>query len=165
MYAHDYDRCFGPNRESVNWPHFFSMVSCLVYKPAWQKQPIREDLQYAEDAEWSKRLKDEGYGVDFAEKSIAMHSHNYTFAQSFKRSFGDSKAMAFADGPDKTPANFRYLVVKGTVKDVLMDSAYFLKTKRLGALPYAMGVRFYQRLGRWKGAQEGWKQAQQQAQN
>src|SRR3954466_1234832 len=27
VYAHDYDRCFGPQRESASWDHFFSMVS------------------------------------------------------------------------------------------------------------------------------------------
>src|SRR5262245_14691280 len=27
VYACDYERCFGPQRESGNWDHFFSMVS------------------------------------------------------------------------------------------------------------------------------------------
>src|SRR5207248_675749 len=27
VYAHDYERCFGPARESTAWAHFFSMVS------------------------------------------------------------------------------------------------------------------------------------------
>ena len=27
VYAHDYERCFGPHRESTRWEHFFSMVS------------------------------------------------------------------------------------------------------------------------------------------
>src|SRR6185295_3466743 len=27
VFAHDYERCFGPHRESANWYHFFSMAS------------------------------------------------------------------------------------------------------------------------------------------
>ena len=156
VFAHDYDRCFGPNRESLKWPHFFSMVSCLVYKPAWEKEPIREDLQYAEDNEWSKRLKAVGYGVDFVPDSVVMHSHNYTLQQSFKRAFGDAKAMAYAEGP--AAPRFRNLVCKGFAKDAFLDTRYFMKTATLPQLPHALGVRFAQRLGRYKGVLAGLQQ-------
>ncbi len=156
VFAHDYDRCFGLDRESVKWPHFFSMVSCLVYKPAWEKEPIREDLQYAEDNEWSKRLKAAGYGVDFASHSVVMHSHNYTLKQSFKRAFGDAKAMAYAEGP--ASPRFRNLVCKGFAKDAILDARYFVKTATWPQFPHALGVRFAQRLGRYKGVLAGLEQ-------
>ena len=78
VYAHDYKRCFGPDRESHQWGHFFSMVSCAVKKSTWEVYLIREDLQYAEDDEWSRRISAAGLNIVFAEKSVAIHSHNYT---------------------------------------------------------------------------------------
>ncbi|MEI6656823.1 MAG: glycosyltransferase, partial [Verrucomicrobiota bacterium] len=42
VYAHDYDRCFGPNRVSTAWDHFFSMVSCVTRRAVLDKHPIRE---------------------------------------------------------------------------------------------------------------------------
>ena len=35
VYACDYDRCFGPERESSKWDHFFSMVSSGIRKDIW----------------------------------------------------------------------------------------------------------------------------------
>ncbi|MEI7941423.1 MAG: glycosyltransferase family 2 protein, partial [Verrucomicrobiota bacterium] len=32
VFASDYERCFGPRRESAKWPHFFSMVSSGLLK-------------------------------------------------------------------------------------------------------------------------------------
>ena len=96
VYAHDYDRCFGTERESINWDHFFSMVSCVTHRSVLEAFPIREDLQYAEDDEWTRRLIEEGYKVHYAIDSIAIHSHNYTIRESYKRSFGDAKAIAVA---------------------------------------------------------------------
>ena len=76
VYAHDYDRCFGPQRESIDWEHFFSMVSCITHRSVIETEPIREDLQYAEDDEWTRRLIKKGYKVHYAIASIAIHSHN-----------------------------------------------------------------------------------------
>lgn len=49
VFACDYDRCFGPQRESAKWDHFFSMVSSGLRKDVWAQRGFREDLQYAED--------------------------------------------------------------------------------------------------------------------
>jgi len=37
VFACDYDRCFGPNRESVRWDHFFSMVSSGLRKDGFRQ--------------------------------------------------------------------------------------------------------------------------------
>jgi rhamnosyltransferase len=158
VFAHDYDRCFGPQRESVNWGHFFSMVSCIVNRRAWEQQPFREDLQYAEDDEWSRRLKASGWKVLFADQSIAIHSHNYTLAQARKRAYGDSFAAA------ATAPNFKlrwqdwvYGVGISTLKDAARDWAWCRKEKRLGEWPHAVMVRFMQRLGKTQGFRNGWR--------
>jgi len=157
VYVHDYDRCFGPARESVNWDHFFSMVSCIVNRRAWEEQPFREDLQYAEDDEWSRRLKANGWQVVFAEKSIAIHSHNYTFKQAYKRSYGDCFAAA-ASRPDDVPRPLNWVVglTKAVLRDAGKDLKWCLHNGRLMEWPHATGVRIAQRLGRTAGYRRGW---------
>lgn len=157
VYAHDYDRCFGPKRESVHWDHFFSMVSCIVSREAWEEQPIREDLQYAEDEEWSKRLAANDWKVLFAEKSISEHSHNYTFKEAYKRCFGDTFAIAASS---KTPArnyNWHYTVGLGTFRDAMKDLSFCWQNGMLLEWPHAIAVRFSQRMGKMYGYRAGWK--------
>jgi rhamnosyltransferase len=157
VFAHDYDRCFGPERESVHWDHFFSMVSCVTHRSVLAKVPIREDLQYAEDDEWTRRLIASGYHVHYAIDSVAMHSHNYTLRQSYKRAFGDAKAMAATSTVQPRDVNFHYYVLLGWLKDALRDAKWCLKNGRIGGIPQAMAVRLAMRLGRRAGHHAGWK--------
>lgn len=146
VFAHDYDRCFGPERDSKNWDHFFSMVSSVTHRSVLDQHPIREDLQYAEDDEWTRRLAAAGFTIPYAIDSVVMHSHNYTVKQSYKRLFGDAKAMAAAGTapPEKN-------LVLGWLADSLRDAKWCLKNHHLGGLPFATAVRFAQRLGRKHG--------------
>jgi rhamnosyltransferase len=157
VYAHDYDRCFGENRESARWDHFFSMVSCVVNRKAWEEQPFREDLQYAEDDEWSRRLKAKGWEVVFAEKSVAIHSHNYTFKQAYRRAYGDCFAAA-ASRLKAVPRPFDWVVglVKALLRDSKSDLTWCLRAGRLAEWPHAIGVRIAQRTGRTVGYRRGW---------
>jgi rhamnosyltransferase len=155
VFAHDYERCFGPQRESAGWDHFFSMVSCVVSKAAWTEQPFREDLQYAEDDEWSRRLKQAGYAVVFAEKSLAIHSHNYTPAQAYKRARGDALAVARAGNVPRANRTWLRDVLMRAVKDTLKDASYCKAQGKLSELPHAFRVRYEQRRGRLDGYREG----------
>jgi rhamnosyltransferase len=155
VFAHDYERCFGPDRESANWDHFFSMVSCVAYKPTWEKIPIREDLQYAEDDEWTRRLKDAGYEIILAEKSVAIHSHNYTPAQAYKRAKGDAIAVAQAGNVPNVKRAWHRDVFLPAIKDTLRDFSYCKRTGQLGQIFHAFQVRYQQRLGRMHGYDGG----------
>ncbi|MBB5350877.1 rhamnosyltransferase [Haloferula luteola] len=163
VFAHDYDRCFGPERESVNWDHFFSMVSCVTHRSVLDKVPIREDLQYAEDDEWTRRLIEHGYHVLYAIDSVAMHSHNYTLKQTYKRSFGDSKAAAATSTVEPRAMNYHYYVFLGWLRDSLKDARWCLKNGHTAGIPHAAAVRMAQRLGRRDGYHAGWKHYQRQA--
>jgi rhamnosyltransferase len=152
VFAHDYERCFGPNRVSAAWDHFFSMVSCVTRREVLDRHPIREDLQYAEDDEWTRRLVQHGLDIRFAPASVVMHSHNYTLRQSYKRAFGDAKAMAAAGTSDGSAGVFA-----GWCADAWRDANWCLRQHRLGGLPHALGVRLAQRLGRRDGHHAGRK--------
>lgn len=155
VYAHDYERCFGPQRESVRWDHFFSMVSCVVNRAAWEAEPFREDLQYAEDDEWSRRLLVAGYAVGFAEQSRVIHSHNYTLAQARKRAYGDALAVAKAGNvPDIRRRWWRDVLLAAT-KETLRDATYCLTHGKAFQIPHAFAVRIQQRRGRLQGYRDG----------
>ncbi|MFT4900761.1 MAG: rhamnosyltransferase [Lentimonas sp.] len=155
VFAHDYARCFGPERESGQWDHFFSMVSCVAYKPTWAHHPIREDLHYAEDDEWTRRLKAAGYPIVMAENSIVTHSHNYTPAQAYQRAKGDAMAIAQAGHSPPIKRNRFCQVWLPVIKDTLRDFNYCRRTQQLDQFYHAFRVRYQQRLGQAHGDQEG----------
>jgi rhamnosyltransferase len=155
VFAFDYERCFGPNRESVHWDHFFSMVSCIVNRAIWQRIPLREDLQYAEDDEWSRRLIAAGHVVGFAGKSVAIHSHNYTPAEARKRARGDAIAVAQAGNVADIRRRWHRDVFIPVLRDALRDFAYCAHQRRLREWPHAIRVRYNQRLGRLEGYRLG----------
>ncbi len=157
VFAHDYDRCFGPERDSIHWEHFFSMVSSVTHRSVLEKVPIREDLQYAEDDEWTRRLTKEGFEVIYVLESVCMHSHNYTLKQSYKRSFGDAKAIAATSTVLPKHVNYHYYVCLGLLKDAIRDAKWCLRNHRITGIPHAIAVRLAQRLGRHDGHHAGWK--------
>ncbi|MBA4149814.1 MAG: glycosyltransferase [Verrucomicrobia bacterium] len=156
VYACDYDRCFGNNRESANWDHFFSMVSSGIRKDVWCQRGFNEKLQYAEDDEWTRWAKSQGYQVVYVPESIVMHSHNYTAAQAYKRSFGDARALAACWEGDPSHFNFNRTVLFGCVSDLKKDLQFCASQGRWLELPHAARIRWTQRRGKLDGFRSGW---------
>jgi rhamnosyltransferase len=159
VFASDYDRCFGPGRQSARWEHFFSMVSSGLRKDVWMQRGFREDLQYAEDDEYTRWCKAQGYEVAYVPESVVIHSHNYTPEQSYKRAFGDARAIAKAWNGSPDDFNFVRTVLLGWVSDVRHDTTFCLRKKRLGELTHAARVRWQQRRGKLAGFRHGWREA------
>ena len=156
VFACDYDRCFGPNRESARWDHFFSMVSSGLRARVWADLGgFREDLQYAEDDDYTRRCKALGWAVRYVPDSVVMHSHNYTAEQARKRAFGDAKAIGQAWSQPTHSFNWLRTVLLGSLSDLRHDFRFCLQHRRLRELPHAMQIRIQQRLGRWQGFQAG----------
>ena len=157
VFASDYDRCFGPERESARWDHFFSMVSSGLRKDVWRQRGFREDLQYAEDDEYTRWCRTAGYEMVYVPESVAMHSHNYTSAQAYKRAFGDARALAATWSGSAGDFNFARTVLVGWVQDLRRDLKFCRREKRLGELAHAAGIRWQQRRGRLDGFRQGWR--------
>lgn len=156
VFAHDYERCFGPNRESTQWDHFFSMVSSGLRKDVWAKRGFREDLQYAEDDEYTRWCKAQGYAVNYVDESVVMHSHNYTAEQSYKRSFGDARAIGKAWKGKAGDYNWPRTVALGWLRDIQNDFRYCWRAGRLGEFAHAAQIRWQQRRGKLAGFRAGW---------
>lgn len=156
VFACDYHRCFGPERESAGWDHFFSMVSSGLRKDIWAKRGFLETLQYAEDDEYTRWARANGFNVVYCPDSVVMHSHNYTPAQAYKRSFGDARALA-ASWPGR-PGQFNFLrtCLLGVLSDLRHDLRFCARERRVRELPHAARIRWQQRRGKLNGFREGW---------
>lgn len=157
VFACDYDRCFGPDRESARWDHFFSMVSSGLRRDVWERRGFREDLQYAEDDEYTRWCRAQGYEIAYVPASVAMHSHNYTSAQAYKRAFGDARALAATWSGNAGDFNFPRTVLLGWLQDFRKDLRFCGRHGRLAELPHAARIRWQQRRGRLDGFRQGWR--------
>ena len=156
VFAHDYERCFGPNRESARWDHFFSMASSGIRKDIWSKRGFLEKMQYSEDDEYTRWCCAQGYKVVYVPESVAMHSHNYTPQQAFKRSYGEAKALAAVWNGKPDEIKWSTTVLLGWINDARRDLGFCLKTKRLTEWPHALRIRWEQRRAKLVGFREGW---------
>jgi rhamnosyltransferase len=156
VFAHDYERCFGPNRESAKWEHFFSMASSGVRKDIWAKRGFNERMQYSEDDEFTRWCRAQGYRVVYEPESVVMHSHNYTAAQAWKRSFGEGRALAAVwNNAGATPTWWRNIFL-GWMNDARRDLMFCRRTGRLNEWPHALRIRWQQRRGMLAGFRDGW---------
>jgi len=156
VFACDYERSFGLNRESIHWKHFFSMVSSGIRKDIWARRGFLEKLQYAEDHDYTWWCRQQGYRIAYCADSVVMHSHNYTPAQAYKRSFGDSRALAASW--DETPQKFNWFhtVGLGCLNDLRRDFLFCARHKQLKEFFHAMRIRWSQRRGVLDGFRAGW---------
>lgn len=156
VYAHDYERCFGPNRQSSEWEHFFSMVSSGIRKDIWAKRGFLEKMQYSEDDEYTRWCRTQGYRIAYCPESVVTHSHNYSPQAAYKRSFGEAKALAAVWTQSPARKNWPRTVLLGWLNDFRRDFAYCVRVRRLSELPHAARIRWSQRRARLAGFRAGW---------
>jgi len=157
VFAHDYERCFGPNLETADWEHFFSMVSSGLRKEVWAQRGFLESLQYSEDDEYTRWCRAQGYRIVYCPESVVMHSHNYTPPQSYKRSFGEAKALAAVWNGRRSDISWPRTVLLGWINDVRRDLLFCSRTGRLREFPHAAAIRWQQRRARLAGFAAGWE--------
>jgi rhamnosyltransferase len=156
-YACDYDRCFGPQRESVRWDHFFSMVSSGLRKDIWSRRGFLETIQYAEDDEYTRWCKAQGYCVVYCPESVVMHSHNYSPAEAYKRSYGDARALAVSWRGDPNQFTWFRTILLGWLNDLRHDTRFCARNGRWSEIPRAAQIRWRQRRGKLDGFRSGWR--------
>lgn len=156
VFACDYHRCFGPNRASARWDHFFSMASSGLRKDIWSQRGFLDKFQYSEDDEYTRWCRDQGYQVVYCPESVAMHSHNYTLEQAYKRSFGEGRALAGVWPGAASDFNWPRTMLLGWLNDVRRDLGFCLGSRRLREWPHALRIRWQQRRGKLAGFKAGW---------
>ena len=71
----------------------FSNVNSAIRRELWERFPFADDLVFAEDQDWARRVLLAGYGIRYEPEAVVRHSHVYTIGTAFKRFF-DSGASA-----------------------------------------------------------------------
>jgi rhamnosyltransferase len=155
LFHKDNERAFGDGSVSASWVHFFSMANSAVRRSVFEEIPFETKIQYSEDIEWSYRVKKAGYNIVYVADAPAMHSHNYTLKQSYKRHFGEGKAEAwiFRHGEINT-SFFRYFLMPFGM-EVLRDLSWGIRHFSVEALWHSIPLRFSQKWGRWQGLKQG----------
>lgn len=162
VFAHDYERCFGADRESAQWENFFSMVSSGLRKDIWAKRGFNERMQYSEDDEYTRWCRAQGYRINYIRDSVVMHSHNYTPAQAWTRSFGEGRAQAAVCNSWDAKPTWGRNVCLGWLNDARRDLRFCLRSRRLSEWPHALQIRWRQRSGALAGFRNGWKTYRQE---
>lgn len=156
VFAHDYERCFGPNRVSRKWDHFFSMASSGIRKDVWMQRGFDERMQYSEDDEYTRWCRARNYRVLYVPESVVMHSHNYTPAQAYKRSYGEARALAAVWPGSRMDFNLFRTVLLGWLNDARRDLIFCARQHRLREWPRAIQIRWQQRRAKLAGFKAGW---------
>ena len=157
VFAHDYERCFGPSRESAGWEHFFSMASSGIRKDIWAKRGFLECMQYSEDDEYTRWCRAQNYRIVYCPDSVVLHSHNYSPQQAYKRSFGEARALAAVWNHEPVQFNWPRTVILGWLNDLRRDLVFCARHRRLAEMPHAVKIRWQQRRAKLAGFRAGWE--------
>lgn len=157
LFVKDTERAFGDGNESARWAHFFSMANSAARKTILDRFPFETAIDYSEDIEWSYRIRRGGYRIRYAADSVAMHSHNYTLRQSYKRHFGEGKADAFIFKEGELNYSWMRSFFLPFGMESLRDVKWAISKRSLDALLHSIPLRFVQKWARWRGQREGLK--------
>jgi rhamnosyltransferase len=158
LFVKDTERAFGDGSESSGWMHFFSMASSAARRTVLERFPFETAITYSEDIEWTYRLRRGGYRIRYVPESVAMHSHNYTLGQSYRRHFGEGKAEGyiFREG-ELNYSWLRYFLMPFGM-EVMRDLRWACERRSLDALLHSVPLRFTQKWARWRGQRDAARQ-------
>jgi rhamnosyltransferase len=155
LFVKDTERAFGDGRISQGWAHFFSMANSAIRRRIALDHPFETRIQYSEDIDWSYRLVRRGKKVRYVADAVAMHSHNYTLAQSFRRHRGEGMADAYIFREGEQRHSFLGAFVLPLGMEVLRDVAWAARHRSPDALLHTVPLRAAQKWGRWQGLKAG----------
>lgn len=94
---------------------FFSDNCSCLRRSVWEKIPY-DDVDYAEDQFWAKKILEAGYKKVFCPRAMVYHSHNYTLRSYAKRYYDDFKAVYRVYGKEAF-ASSKKQMIRGMLGD------------------------------------------------
>jgi rhamnosyltransferase len=155
LFVKDTERAFGDGSVARGWVHFFSMANSAVRRDLALATPFETRIQYSEDIEWSYRLRRAGHRVEYVADAVAMHSHNYSLAQSLRRHRGEGAADAWIFRNGELRQSFLGYCLLPFGMEVLRDVGWALQRGSVDALVHSVPLRAVQKWGRWQGFRAG----------
>lgn len=157
LFVKDTERAFGDGNEASRWLHFFSMANSAARRNILLQKPFETRIQYSEDIDWSYRLKLDGYRIQYAKDAVAMHSHNYTLRQSYKRHFGEGSAETWIFRRGELRQDWQRTFLMPFVMEVMRDFKWAMEQRSIDAAMHAIPLRLTQKWARWRGQKAGLK--------
>ena len=155
LFVKDTERAFGDGGVSAGWLHFFSMANSAVRRDLLESYPFDTGIQYSEDIDWSYRMRKLGHSIVYVPDAPAMHSHNYTLGQSYRRHYGEGKAEAWIFRNGELSTSFLRYCLLPLGREVLRDLGWAVRRTSMDALLYSVPLRATQKWGRWQGLKSG----------
>ena len=155
LFVKDTERAFGDGGVSAGWLHFFSMANSAVRRDLLESYPFDTGIQYSEDIDWSYRMRKLGHSIVYVPDAPAMHSHNYTLGQSYRRHYGEGKAEAWIFRNGELSTSFLRYCLLPLGREVLRDLGWAVRRASMDALLYSVPLRAAQKWGRWQGLKSG----------
>lgn len=128
----------------------FSNVNSAIRRNMWERFPFADDLFFAEDQDWARRVLLAGYGIRYEPAAAVRHSHVYTVRSAFKRFFdtGASAERGFLAGGSASSGVLRREALRYARQEV----AWLARTGRRRWIPYAAVYELAKFLGVQLGA-------------
>ena len=101
---------------------FFSDNCSCLRRSVWEQIPY-DDVDYAEDQFWARKILEAGYKKVFCPKAMVYHSHNYPLKSYAKRYFDDFKAIYRVYGSGAFASDKRSMF-RGTLGDMKHQCGY-----------------------------------------
>jgi GT2 family glycosyltransferase len=126
-------RAGGPEELSLRTT-LFSNVNSAIRRDVWERFPFADDLFFAEDQEWARRVLLAGYGIAYEPQAVVRHSHAYTVGSALKRFFdtGASAERGFLAGGSPSSGVLRREALRYAQEEL----AWLARTGRRRWIPY-----------------------------
>jgi GT2 family glycosyltransferase len=127
----------------------FSNVNSAIRRSLWERFPFADDLFFAEDQDWSRRVLVAGHAIRYEPEAAVRHSHAYTLSSAFKRFFdtGASAERGFLAGGSASSKALRSEARRYAREEL----AWLVRTGHRRWIPYAAAYE----LGKFAGVQLG----------
>jgi glycosyltransferase involved in cell wall biosynthesis len=128
----------------------FSNVNSAIRRHVWERFPFADDLFFAEDQDWARRVLLAGYGIAYEPHAVVRHSHAYTVRTALKRFFdtGASAERGFLAGGSASSSALR----REALRYAREELAWLSRTGRRRWIPYATAYELAKFLGLQLGA-------------
>jgi rhamnosyltransferase len=144
-------RAAGPEDLSLKTT-LFSNVNSAIRRDVWERFPFADDLFFAEDQDWARRVLLAGYGIAYEPQAVVRHSHAYTVRTALKRFFdtGASAERGFLAGGSGSSSVLR----REAFRYAREELAWLSRTGRRRWIPYAAAYELAKFLGLQLGARQ-----------
>ena len=125
----------------------FSNVNSAFRRQVWEERPFSEDSFWSEDLEFAKWAIEHGHYLWYDAEAAVYHSHNWPLRKHYKVKYVHGQAHRYVLDGRWSLAEFIVRYLGGLVKDEL----WLLFHLELAAMLRAPVLRFYQKLGFYRG--------------